>query len=329
MIDYKKIAVIVLIVCVAIGIIFLAVNGIQKATFKQENPVATIIVDGYGALDIELYPNLAPNTVANFVKLANNGYYDGTTFHRIVKTFMIQGGDGTNYDGTGVPSLTDLDSSLESKEYAIKGEFAANDFSKNNLKLRKGVLAMARGDYSSLSASLTTEGYNSAGAQFFIMTTDDIKTLDGIYCGFGQISAEYDVNTIVKDEEGIEEGKYTVFEKDGKYGVKDFNNNIVIEATFDKIVITNKYTKDDDGNKKLSQILINTLTKTECILDKIANTEVQPTTDGSDPSIPVTEPVISYVRVDTKGVDYGMPKTMDTFDYYNYLMSSYTSGYSY
>ena len=107
MIDYKKIAVIVLIVCVAIGIIFLAVNGIQKATFKQENPVATIIVDGYGALDIELYPNLAPNTVANFVKLANNGYYDGTTFHRIVKTFMIQGGDGTNYDGTGVPSLTE------------------------------------------------------------------------------------------------------------------------------------------------------------------------------------------------------------------------------
>lgn len=112
-------------------------------------------------IKIELYPEIAPETVANFEKLVKSGFYDGLTFHRVIKGFMIQGGcpDGTGAGGPG---------------WSIKGEFASNGF-KNDLKHERGVISMAR-----------TSDPNSAGSQFFIMH-EDAPHLDGEYAAFGKV----------------------------------------------------------------------------------------------------------------------------------------------
>ena len=141
-------------------------------------------IEGLGTMKIELYPDQAPNTVKNFITLANRGFYDGLTFHRIVKDFMVQGGDkeGT---GSGSPTLADLrDDGSKTETYAIKGEFVQNGFNQNSLRHEKGVISMARSDYSQMG--LYEEGYNSAGSQFFIMTEDN-SSLNGYYAAFGKV----------------------------------------------------------------------------------------------------------------------------------------------
>ena len=113
-------------------------------------------------IKLELYPDVAPNTVNNFISLVSKGFYDGTIFHRVMPGFMIQGGDPDG-NGTGGPG------------YAIKGEFTANKF-KNELKHTRGVLSMAR----------KSQPLDSAGSQFFIMVAD-APSLDEQYAGFGQV----------------------------------------------------------------------------------------------------------------------------------------------
>ncbi len=128
----------------------------------MSNPIVTIEMEDGGVMSGELYPEIAPNTVNNFIALANSGYYDGLIFHRVIPGFMIQGGcpQGT---GTGGPG------------YSIKGEFSSNGF-KNDLKHTLGVLSMAR-----------TMIPDSAGSQFFIMVAD-APHLDGQYAAFGKIT---------------------------------------------------------------------------------------------------------------------------------------------
>ena len=125
------------------------------------NPVVTITMNSGGVIKAELYPDIAPNTVNNFISLVKKGYYDGLTFHRVIKGFMIQGGcpDGTGMGGPG---------------YSIKGEFSQNGF-KNDLKHSEGVLSMAR--------SMMPD---SAGSQFFIMHKNS-PHLDGAYAAFGKV----------------------------------------------------------------------------------------------------------------------------------------------
>lgn len=130
-------------------------------------PVATITVKGYGVIQAELYPEIAPNTVNNFIYLANKGFYNNLKFHRVIKNFMIQGGDPKG-DGTGGPG------------YSIEGEFTSNGIA-NSLKHTKGVLSMAR-----------SKDPNSAGSQFFIMT-GDAANLDGDYAAFGKVTSDLDV----------------------------------------------------------------------------------------------------------------------------------------
>lgn len=184
---------IILVIAIIVVLVLIATVGfgiIKNSTMEVKNPVATMEVEGYGTVKIELYPDQAPEAVSNFIKLANNGFYDGLTFHRTIPDFMIQGGD-KNGDGTGSPKLKDLlGENAEDKEYAIKGEFQANNVN-NTLKHKKGVISMARSDYSSLG--LTEKGYNSAGSQFFIVTSDTTTSLDGLYAGFGQVTEGYDV----------------------------------------------------------------------------------------------------------------------------------------
>ncbi|MEG0013383.1 MAG: peptidylprolyl isomerase [Cellulosilyticaceae bacterium] len=134
---------------------------------SEKKPIVTITMDDDSQIKVELYPEIAPITVENFVKLVNDGFYNGLTFHRIIRGFMIQGGcpEGT---GTGGPG------------HQIKGEFSGNGVA-NNLKHTKGVISMAR-----------SQSPDSAGSQFFIMHQDS-PHLDGQYAGFGKVIEGLDV----------------------------------------------------------------------------------------------------------------------------------------
>ena len=134
---------------------------------EQPKPVVTIEMAAGGMISIELNPDAAPNTVNNFIKLVQDGFYDGLVFHRIMPGFMVQGGcpDG---NGTGGPG------------YSIMGEFTANGV-RNSLRHERGVISMARGQL-----------YNSAGSQFFIMHANATH-LDGQYAAFGRVIAGMEV----------------------------------------------------------------------------------------------------------------------------------------
>lgn len=216
---------------------------------NRQNPVATMTIERYGNVRIELYPEIAPESVANFIALAQNGFYDGLKFHRVIEGFMIQGGDQRG-DGTSSPKLSDLGiNEKEDKEYCIKGEFLLNGH-ENNLKHEKGVISMARADYTSYSSSLATESYNSAGSQFFIMTKDN-SSLDGAYASFGKVI------------EGME------------------------------------------------------------IIEQIEKVEVYTREGNSEKSTPVSDVIISNVTIETFGDDYGLPETLEKFDFYQWLYKMY------
>ncbi|MEL4106627.1 peptidylprolyl isomerase [Oscillospiraceae bacterium WX1] len=131
------------------------------------NPIVTIQMENGGIIKAELYPDIAPNTVNNFISLIQKGFYDGLIFHRVIPGFMLQGGCplGQGYGNPG---------------YSIKGEFSANSF-KNDLKHKRGVLSMAR-----------SQSPNSAGSQFFIMHKDS-PHLDGQYAAFGAVTDGLDI----------------------------------------------------------------------------------------------------------------------------------------
>ena len=133
----------------------------------MSNPIVTIEMENGGIIKAELYPEVAPNTVNNFISLINKGFYNGIIFHRVISGFMIQGGcpEGTGMGGPG---------------YCIKGEFFFNGV-KNDRKHKRGVLSMAR-----------SSSPNSAGSQFFIMH-QDAKHLDGQYAAFGKVYEGLDV----------------------------------------------------------------------------------------------------------------------------------------
>ncbi|MNT05593.1 Peptidyl-prolyl cis-trans isomerase A precursor [compost metagenome] len=174
-----------------------ALGYYKKATFKSQNPVATIEVEGFGTIKVELYPDMAPESVTNFIALANNNFYNGLKFHRIVEGFMIQGGDKNGGDSKGTKKVSLSDIGLAQKDanndkpYSIKGEFITNGV-ENTLKMDEGVIAMARADYTSYSAALKTESYNSADSQFFIVTKKT-ASLDGNYAGFGKVIEGLDI----------------------------------------------------------------------------------------------------------------------------------------
>ncbi len=140
----------------------------------EKNPSVTIEMENGGLIKLELYPDIAPNTVKNFISLVQKNYYDGLIFHRVIRGFMIQGGDpeGTGMGGPG---------------YSIKGEFSYNQF-ENNLKHSAGVISMAR-----------SQMPNSAGSQFFIMHKDS-PHLDGSYAAFGKVTEGLEVVNAIADE---------------------------------------------------------------------------------------------------------------------------------
>jgi len=201
--NVKKALLILAIILVIAGLAWVGYSIYKANTEQNQNPIATIEVEKFGTIKVELYPDIAPNTVTNFIALASSGYYDNSSFHRIVDGFMIQGG-GKNGNETSRPTLADIKEGGESKEYTIQGEFIANGFRTNTLKHTKGVISMARSDYSSMNQ--TKKGYDSAGAQFFIML-DDNTSLDGLYAAFGKVIEGLDVvEKLGKVETKVAEG---------------------------------------------------------------------------------------------------------------------------
>ena len=307
------------ILLVIVAIAYVSYGVYKKVTLDIPNPVATMEVEGFGTIKVEFYPDKAPNTVANFIRLANRGFYNGSTFHRTMPNFVIQGGSKGG-DATLSPELSDiydLDTVLNDKDtfesileqyydnkytlsddaktvitsyselkkyleehendksgfenflnkaYNISGEFIANGYNENNLKHEKGVISMARSDYSTYG--YTQEGYNSAGCQFFIMTETN-SSLDGIYSAFGKVIEGMDVVEKIANVEVY----YRETEVDEDYEVP----------------------KDEDGNE------INSDT-------------------------PKEQPVIKSISVETYGVDYGAPEVVVPFDI-NSIFGSQLLGY--
>ena len=259
-----------IITIIALLLILVLIGGVsygyyKKATMEVKNPIVTMEVQDFGTIKLELYPEMAPQTVSNFIALAQHGFYDGLKFHRIVDGFMIQGGDA-NGDGSGSPKLSDLGidvSESDDRNYSIKGEFLSNKYTKNTLKHKEGVISMARADYTSYSSSLTTESYNSAGSQFFIMTADN-ESLDGNYAPFGKVI------------EGMD-----IVHKIEKVEVKE--------------------TETSSSN----------------------NSSSEAKTEEKEKSTPVNDVIISKVTVETYGVDYGKPDTLETWDYYDWVYKTY------
>lgn len=153
---------IALVLVIAISAFTIAYRYYMEMKLYRRTIEVVLEMEKFGNITLELYPDLAPITVENFVNYVNEGFYDGLTFHRVIESFMLQGGDPTG-TGVGDPSLT-----------TIKGEFAANGV-KNNLSFERGVIGMARGT-----------SYDSASSQFFICH-EDSDFLDGEYAAFGRV----------------------------------------------------------------------------------------------------------------------------------------------
>ncbi len=253
------IVIVIILIMIMGGIGFLGYGYYRKLTYKPQNPLVTMEVENFGTVKIELYPDQAPNTVANFITLANRNFYDGLTFHRIIKDFMIQGGDKKG-DGSGSATLGDLRDNGGDKEYNIKGEFAANNV-KNTLRFEEGIIAMARSDYTQYSSDLTEESYNSASSQFFIMTGEN-TSLNGQYTAFGRVVEGMDVVKKISEVE--------------------------VKA------------RDTEGE--------------EASTEESGETEV---------STPVNPPKITSIRVETYGINYGEPETVEPFDYMSWMYKQY------
>lgn len=165
----KKLLSLILVICVMFA--FASCRNAVNPEVEEEVPERShvmVTMENGGEIVIELIPEYAPDTVANFLQLVNAGFYDGLTFHRVIKGFMIQGGDpeGTGMGGSG---------------RFIRGEFAANGFKKNLLKHSRGVISMAR-----------SEHFDSASSQFFIVHQDS-PHLDNQYAAFGKVISGMEV----------------------------------------------------------------------------------------------------------------------------------------
>ena len=159
-----------------LGIDYTVEGNESSLSYDTENPVVAMYIKKYGSFVIELYPNIAPNTVNNFISLARKGFYDGNTFHRLMPGFVLQGGDPTG-SGSGGPG------------YNIRGEFTNNGF-ENNLSHGKWVVSMAR-----------ATPPDTAGSQFFICLEDASYSLDNSYAAFGKVIDGFDnIERIVQNE---------------------------------------------------------------------------------------------------------------------------------
>ena len=269
--NFKKIVLCIIVLAIIAAIVLVVVNFTMSKVSKKPNPVVTMEIEGYGTVKIELYPDKAPNTVKNFIKLAQRGFYNGKGFTDIEDGF-IEGGfnedpnaEADEKNLTPAAKLSNLFDGIEEgkdKDYAIKGEFIENGFNDNTLSHERGVVSMFRKSYTQYQReiamlqmmgykdeinSLINQMYDSQSSAFFILTKDNTG-YNGTYTAFGRVI------------EGMD------------------------------------------------------------IVDKMAAIEVKTTTDEETGETtktgkPVSVPVIKNVTVETYGVDYGDPETMEMVEF--------------
>lgn len=199
----------VVAVAAVIAVLCIVITNANKIP-EKDYPIAKMEIEGYGTVEIMLYPNDAPNTVRNFIELANSGFYNGQRISRVCENFCIQMGspDSTTIGDAG---------------YYIKGEFSENGFNKNTIKHEEGVISMAR-----------SNDYNSAGSQFFICagTNSSVSNLDGSYAAFGKVISGLD---IIKEISELEHDNSM-----SAGGGKPYKNVVVTSITVDTKGITYK-----------------------------------------------------------------------------------------
>lgn len=287
---FKKVVLCIIIIALIAAIIATIFTFVMSKVGNKPNPVVTMEVEGYGTIKIELYPDMAPNTVKNFICLAQRGYYNGKGFTDIEEG-LIEGGfnedpkadttatteDSDTKNVTPAAKLSNLRDGGEDTEYAIEGEFIENGHNENTLSHQRGVISMYRKSYTQYQQEVTlmrmmgyddylnsmiNKMYDSQSSAFFILTKDNTG-YDGTYAAFGKVI------------EGMD------------------------------------------------------------IVDKISQTPITKTTDeeGKEESTgkPVNVPIIKNVTVETYGVNYGEPETMEMYDFdaiFNSIMQMYMQSQS-
>ena len=220
----KNLVLIILIILVIVGIGFLITNAVRSVSYNKnaKNPVVTLSIEGYGDVQIELYPDYAPNTVSHIVNLVQKGFYNGKIFYgtdgtavnagMILEDSTDESTDNTTdeatestdavVEGDNTPEEDPIkaslyDSSIESGSDAdynisVKGEFVANGFDQNTMRFEYGTVGLYRNDYQGYWSDLSTQSYNSGTSLFFILTKED-STLNGMYTPFGKVISGMDI----------------------------------------------------------------------------------------------------------------------------------------
>lgn len=203
---FKKIVVVLIVIALIAGIALVTANIVLSKVDKKANPVVTMDIEGYGKVKIELYPDMAPNTVKNFIKLAERGFYKGKNFSEIGEGLVSGGADVVeeNSEETAGPKLSNIKDLAEGetdKAYSIEGEFIENGYNDNTLSHQRGVISMSRKSYNDYQQeiamvqmmgykdyvnTLLEEMYDSQSSGFFILTEDN-TSYDGTYTAFGKV----------------------------------------------------------------------------------------------------------------------------------------------
>lgn len=220
---------IILILLSLIG--WIMYHAISAKMDKTQNPVASFEIQDYGVVKMELYPEYAPNTVANFIALIEAGYYNNKVVYGKSNQGILYVAKNTEETAQN-PTISLLDNSIEKDsdqdyEYEINGEFIANEFQKNILRHEKGVISLSRKDYSLYG--LTKEGYNSGNAEICVMMQNNAE-LNGLYCAFGKVTQGLEIFEKIYQETQIEQG-----EENQENTIQKFNPMpVIVNASVEK-----------------------------------------------------------------------------------------------
>lgn len=238
--DKIKLVISIIVLIAVILVLGLVGYGVYwRLTDNTIHPEATFEIENYGTVKMELYPEYAPNTVANFIKLIEKGYYNGKVLYGKDDMCMYLGRNNSGEIEAPKTSLIfdDIEEGSEKDfEYTISGEFVANGFNQNILRQDKGVVTLLRNDYTQYVSSLYQESYDSGNSQISIMMTESANDLNGAYAGFGRITEGLDIIEKIYNEAAVkpEEVDETTGEAVQGEGIKQFETYPVItSATVD------------------------------------------------------------------------------------------------
>lgn len=247
--NVKKIVIVLIVIALIVAIALVTTNIVLSKVDKKANPVVTMDVEGYGTVKIELYPDMAPNTVKNFIALAQRGFYNGKTFSEVGEGLVAGGADILPEDSkeTAGPKLSDIKDLAEGendKAYSIEGEFIENGYNDNTLSHQRGVISMSRKNYNDYQQeiamvqmmgyndyvnTLLDEMYDSQASGFFVLTEDN-TSYDGTYTAFGKV---VDGMGVIDEISKLEVEKSTSEDGSESKGTKFVNAPVISNVSVD------------------------------------------------------------------------------------------------